>query len=884
MSTVSSLKVVHLSSAHYAADTRIFHRECQSLANAGHDVTLVAQHERDTIAGGVKIKALRNPKSRWKRWTSAMWRVYRHVARLHADLYHFHDPELIPVGLWLSLRGKRVIYDAHEDLPNTFAYKYYIPAFARKTLAWMAGRVETLAVRRFTAVVAATPTIAKRFSEYNTNTVVVRNFPSLAELAHGLALPWSERPPLVVYVGSMAPERGFREAVSAISLLPADLKGRLAFAGPVTPEVREEIGRLAGSDRTDLLGLLDRAKVASLLGRARVGLVPLHRMPNFLNALPVKLFEYMSAGVPVVASDFPLWRQIIEDAGCGLLVDPCDSKGIAHAIEYLLTHPEEAQRMGARGREAIERRYNWKTEEEQLLALYKAPCCQPKRAASEETRVAWPRCEFHFSASAARPSRAARSWAIKELARRAGVSHDFFQSWVIEVSRSATVIHLQPGTAKQILFRNLSDQSGDDLASSKFRTVRARWMSSKSSIETAIPDLIVPYCEREENGLHPLFWRAGANRIECFADLPASTLFALCRVEETQQRHLDVHSRFAANMSVACRDGFFDRPVVDEWGLAFGQAIEALVPGWRPTASRLRAKISHDIDEVGVWPRLRHHRNGNGSSWVRTGWMALPFDLRHAVKLSVEHRDPFRGAAQLWRTLAPGQPSCLGLVKTVVSADLERGLDSAVYWKASGLGPFDSGYDPRLDSIRNVIHWLKEHNVENGVHPGYSSFRCPDELQVELQILRSVLGEQQLGGRQHYLRWSPETWIDWESCGLAYDSSVGYSDRVGFRAGTCIPYRPWLLSKDREARLLEIPLLVMDTCLLDSMRVQSDEPLNVVSRLINKCRVVGGVFTFLYHNTTLRNPWLARQYEQILDMLTSSDRFDWQASVSNEWS
>jgi hypothetical protein len=264
--------------------------------------------------------------------------------------------------------------------------------------------------------------------------------------------------------------------------------------------------------------------------------------------------------------------------------------------------------------------------------------------------------------------------------------------------------------------------------------------------------------------------------------------------------------------------------------------------------------------------------------------MILPFDLRHAVKLGLEHRDPFRGVAQLLRTLAPSQPSCLGLIKTVVRADLERGLDSAVYWKASGLGPFDSGYDPRLESIRNVIHWLQQRNVENGVHPGYDTFRCPEELRVELQILRSVLGEQQLGGRQHYLRWCPETWIDWENCGLAYDSTVGYADRVGFRAGTCIPYRPWLLAQDREARLLEIPLLVMDTCLLDSMRGQGDEPLNVVSRLINKCRVVGGVFTFLCHNTTLRDPSFARQYEQILDMLTSSDRFDWQTSLSDEWS
>lgn len=388
MSTVANLKVVHLSSAHYAADSRILHKECKSLAGAGHDVTLLAPHERDTVVGGVKIKALHPPKSRWKRWTAGMWRLYRHVERLPADLYHFHDPDLIPFGMWLSLRGKRVIYDAHEDLPNTFPYKYYIPACARKMLGWLAGRIEKLAARRFAAVVAATPTIAKRFSEYNTNTVVVRNFPSLAEVALGRSLPWNERPPLVVYVGSMAPERGFREAMAAMSLLPENLNARLAFAGPVTPELRKQIDDLAGADRTNLLGLLGRTEVASLLGRARVGLVPLHRMPNFVNALPVKLFEYMSAGVPVIASDFPLWREIVEHGGCGLLVDPCDTKGMARAIEYLLTHSEEAQQMGARGRKAIERHYNWKTEERQLLALYNSPCCRPTRPDSQKSLAA----------------------------------------------------------------------------------------------------------------------------------------------------------------------------------------------------------------------------------------------------------------------------------------------------------------------------------------------------------------------------------------------------------------------------------------------------------------------------------------------------------------
>ncbi len=379
MSAAASLKIVHLSSAHDAVDTRILYRECKSLAKAGHDVTLVAHHQGDAIVGGVKIKALRDKKTRRSRWTTGIWRTCLYAHRLHADLYHFHDPELIPVGVWLSLHGKRVIYDAHEDLPNTFAYKYYIPGFARKSLGWLAGKIENVAVRRFTAVVAATPTIGQRFAIHNANTVVVRNFPLLTELADGPTLPWNERPPLVIYVGTMTPERGFRETMAAMALLPRALNARLAFAGPVAPKVHQAIAQSTCFDRTDLLGQLSRREIGFLLGRARVGLVTLHPMPNFLNALPVKLFEYMSAAVPVIASDFPLWRQIVEDSGCGLLVDPHDTQGIANAIEYLLTHPDQAKQMGERGRKAIENQYNWDSEEQRLLALYDSPCCQPER-------------------------------------------------------------------------------------------------------------------------------------------------------------------------------------------------------------------------------------------------------------------------------------------------------------------------------------------------------------------------------------------------------------------------------------------------------------------------------------------------------------------------
>ncbi len=474
-------------------------------------------------------------------------------------------------------------------------------------------------------------------------------------------------------------------------------------------------------------------------------------------------------------------------------------------------------------------------------------------------------------------SREARCWAIKELARRAGVSHDFFNEWKFEIRPDVTIVHVLSGVDSQIRFRNSVYESRDCLAGPNLHTICADWMSPpEEPVRSAIPDLIVPFCKEKEDRTRSLFWRTNPGQIECSVDLPASVLFSLCRVEENAQQQTDVHGRFTAAMSVAYRDGFLDRPVVDECGLAFRQALQALVPRWCPQRHPLRVKISHDVDDVGICARVWPANLKADRKWLgRTAWMALPFDLRDAIKLTVRQHRPIQGVVRLLQTLAPGQPNCLELVKTVVGGSLKRGLDSAVYWKASDLGPFDSGYDPHDRRIRNMIDWLRDQGVENGVHPGYQTFRNPQKLQAEVHNLQAVLGEQQLGGRQHYLRWSPETWIDWEECKLAYDHTVGYADYIGFRAGTCIPYHPWLFPLNREARLLEIPLIVMDTTLIEYMHLLPDELLDQVNRIIGKCRSVGGVFTFLCHNTTMRSPAFVDQYEQILDLVASSARFDW---------
>ena len=160
--------------------------------------------------------------------------------------------------------------------------------------------------------------------------------------------------------------------VKAMALLPESLNARLVMAGKFSPpQLEKEIQKYRRWNSINYLGYCGRSQIAALLGKSRIGLVILHPKVNYLDSYPVKLFEYMSSGLPVIVSDFPLWREIVGKAGCGIVVGPLDAEAIAAAIEYLLTYPAEAEAMGRRGMEAVKKYYNWETEKVKLLSLYK---------------------------------------------------------------------------------------------------------------------------------------------------------------------------------------------------------------------------------------------------------------------------------------------------------------------------------------------------------------------------------------------------------------------------------------------------------------------------------------------------------------------------------
>lgn len=364
-------KVTHLTSAHPRHDIRIFLKMCSSLSKKGYIVNLVvADGEGDELCNGVNIFDAGNKATgRIERMTKTVNSVFEKAKKLNSDIYHLHDPELIPIGIRLKKLGKIVIFDAHEDLPKQLKSKPYLNIFFRWLLPIVFEAYEKYAFKKFDALIGATPSITNKLKKINPNSFAVNNYPILGELNAGINRVWNDRANEICYLGGIAEIRGIKQVIASLDETP---NVKLNLAGRFSEkQVEDEVKSWVSWKQVNELGFINREEAAIVLGRSKAGVVTFHNYPNHIDAQPNKMFEYMSAGLPIITSNFPMWKEVVEGNNCGICVDPMDTHAIAGAINYIISNPKEAEHMGINALAAINNKYNWSVEENTLLKLYK---------------------------------------------------------------------------------------------------------------------------------------------------------------------------------------------------------------------------------------------------------------------------------------------------------------------------------------------------------------------------------------------------------------------------------------------------------------------------------------------------------------------------------
>ncbi len=368
------IKIAQCTTVHPRTDTRILVKQCRSLATRYPQTALFVgdglgdKKDKSTSLEIIDIGAYHG-RNRLMRMIRQPLKMFSHVRKKKPRIVHIHDPELIPMALLLKILGHKIVYDVHENLPQQILSKHWIASPLRKPIASMVNIFEQLTARAFNAIVAATPTIAKNFPAKKT--IVVQNFPLQSEFNTQTGPPYKQRPLSIAYIGGITKVRGAIEMIKSLDHLSDIQNLKLHLAGKIDPmPLRQQLSNMPGWTNVIDHGFVGRNEVTNILGQVRAGLVLLHPTPAYLDSLPVKMFEYMASGLPVIASDFPLWRKIIEETRCGLLVDPSKPDEIAQAIRWIIKNPDEAMMMGERGRESIATTYNWRIEAEKLFTLY----------------------------------------------------------------------------------------------------------------------------------------------------------------------------------------------------------------------------------------------------------------------------------------------------------------------------------------------------------------------------------------------------------------------------------------------------------------------------------------------------------------------------------
>jgi len=363
------LKIAHITSVHPQNDNRIFYKECSTLVNNGYEVYLIVVGGASKVIDNVNIIGFEKAQGgRLQRMIKTSFLdMLRVCKKVDVDIYHFHDPELIFVGLYLKTIGKKVIYDIHENNPASILSKPYIKSnVVKKLLSKGFDIFEKFAVKFFDGIVTARPDISKRFN--HKNLITLRNFPILPDFSKLKEVEIDKTKPSVIFVGGIHPQRGINELLDVFEILD---ECELWLLGPITEEkLKDRIEN--GCKNVKYLGIVEAYEVFSYIQKADIGIITFLNEPNHINTLATKPFEYMACGKPMIMSDFSYWRETFKKSS--LYTNPADRKEITKTIKTLIEDKNLMDSMGELNKKLAMEEFNWEKESRKLLELYRSLC------------------------------------------------------------------------------------------------------------------------------------------------------------------------------------------------------------------------------------------------------------------------------------------------------------------------------------------------------------------------------------------------------------------------------------------------------------------------------------------------------------------------------
>jgi hypothetical protein len=343
-------------------------------------------------------------------------------------------------------------------------------------------------------------------------------------------------------------------------------------------------------------------------------------------------------------------------------------------------------------------------------------------------------------------------------------------------------------------------------------------------------------------------------------DVFGAAFFMLTRYEELAVAERDEHDRFPTRASVAARAGFLGTPVVDAYVELLWEAMQRTWPRLSRRPRAYSVALTHDVDDP--LATLEHG--------PRDVVRQLGGDL-------ARRRDPRLAARRARALLGDRDRDPNNTFDFLMDVSERHGVRSAFYFLAHrDERPREGAYLFEHPWVRSLIGRIARRGHEIGVHPSLPTYRDAELTREELERLRQVaeaegVRQDEWGGRQHYLRWAnPDTWRNWETAGLTYDSTLAYSETIGFRTGTCHAYRAFDLLERRPLRLVERPFQVMDVTLLNAMGLSFDAASAAVLDIAAQCRRYSGRLGILWHNNTLlRSEREQRWYASLVEAVTA---------------